>query len=361
MKLSLSVLACLVAAASAHEVGYVHSHEDGDHDHDHFHSHEEGGVERCGTEHDDDEAVRATEIAKRFHSKVCSQKALETINMCLDVNDPRKRLEVVVPTWYHVIHDGATGNITQAQLQAQFDQVNKDFAGLENPGSGAARMNIAFSLAGVTRTNNALWFSDLDRYETQIKEALAVDNTRNFNQYFGNFRAGLLGFCYFPNSFPESNFRHGCMNLYSSVPGGSSTGYNEGKTTTHETGHGIGLFHTFQGGCTGNGDQVDDTCNQASGTSGCPASRNSCPNNGCLDPIHNYMDYSTDRCMYEFTAGQSVRADEQLSTFRPSLYLSKDEIQAIKNVLPDAWDEAATFQVESEAKYVGKRAAKGFN
>jgi hypothetical protein len=356
MKLSITILAGIIAAGCAHE-----AHDDHMLSHSHDHVHGEGITERCGTEHDDDEALRATELAERFHAKVCSQKSLENINMCLDINDPRKRNEVVIPTWYHIIHDGNTGNLTDAQVQAQFEQVNKDFAGQENPGSGAARMNISFELAGVTRTNNGLWFSDLDRYETDIKRALAVDNTRNFNQYFGNFRAGLLGFCYFPNSFAESSFRHGCMNLYSSIPGGSSTGYNEGKTTTHETGHGIGLFHTFQGGCFGNGDQVADTCNQASGTSGCPASRNSCPNNGCNDPIHNYMDYSTDNCMYEFTPGQSARADQQLSTFRPSLYLSKDEIQAIKNVVPDAWDEAKSFQVESEAKYAAKRAAKGFN
>jgi len=357
MKFTLSVLAGLAVAASAHESHdhHVHSHEG------HSHINADGVAERCGTETDETEVIRATEIAQRFADKVCSQKSLESLNLCLSPTDPRKRRQPVdIPVWYHVIHDGNTGNLTNAQVQAQFDQTNKDFAGQENPGSGAAQMDITFTLAGVTRTNNGLWFSDIDRYETQIKTELAVDNTRNFNQYFGNFRAGLLGFCYFPNSFAESSFRHGCMNLFSSVPGGSSTGYNEGKTTTHETGHGIGLFHTFQGGCNGAGDQVSDTCNQVSGTSGCPASRNSCPNNGCLDPINNYMDYSTDTCMFEFTQGQNTRANQQLAAFRPSLYLSKDEIQAIKDVVPDAWEECNGFQAESEAKYVSKRLAKGF-
>jgi len=358
--MKLAILATLAVAASAHA---DHGHGDHLHAHGHdghVHAHEEG-QRSCGTEHSESEAEMATAIAQRFHDKVCSQKGLETLNLCLEPSDPRKRNQVVIPTWYHIIHDGNTGNLTEAQVQAQFDQVNKDFAGNENPGSGAAQMNIAFSLAGVTRTNNGQWFNDIQRFETAIKTELAVDNSRNFNQYFGNFRAGLLGFCYFPNSFAESSFRHGCMNLFSSVPGGSSTGYNEGKTTTHETGHGIGLFHTFQGGCFGNGDQVSDTCNQASGTSGCPGSRNSCPNNGCNDPINNYMDYSTDSCMFEFTPGQSARADQQLAAFRPSLYLSKDEIQAIRDVVPDAWEECTGFQAKSEANYAAKRVAQGFD
>lgn len=338
MKVTALALAALAASATAHE----------GHDHDH---------RECGTEHNEADMEEAIAVATRFQQRVCGNEALSGSRLC---TTDEKRAPVTIPVWYHIISSGNTGNMTDAQVQAQFDQTNKDFAGEEDQSiPGYAKMDITFSLAGITRTDNSQWFNDLERYETQIKSALAVDNTRNFNQYFGDFRAGLLGFCYFPNSFQESSFMHGCMNLYSSIPGGSSNGYNEGKTTTHETGHAIGLYHTFQGiGCSGSGDFVDDTCPQQSATNGCPNTAPASCGLSCRDPIHNYMDYSTDTCMTQFTPGQNDRANTQLATFRPSLYLSKAEIAAIGEHEPKAWDEAKTYSAKAEARYMAKKIEK---
>jgi len=79
--------------------------------------------------------------------------------------------------------------------------------------------------------------------------------------------------------------------LYTTAPGGSLRNYNLGGTVTHEVGHWLGLFHVFQGGCTGSGDMIADTPPQSTLTDGCPVGQDSCSGGG-VDSIHNYMDYS---------------------------------------------------------------------
>ncbi len=168
-------------------------------------------------------------------------------------------------------------------------------AQLQAMNSAYAPHNIQFALKGTTRTINANWAADGNGYEMTMKRALRQGTYRSLNLYFLKDMGDNLGYCYFPESASAGSttyIRDGCTILYSTVPGGSATNYNLGHTVTHEVGHWFGLYHTFQGGCTGSGDSVSDTPAQASASSGCPVGRDSCPSQAGLDPIHNYMDYS---------------------------------------------------------------------
>lgn len=220
--------------------------------------------------------------------------------------------EIVIPVRWHVIRKaaGGQGDISLTMIQDQIDVLNAAYAG----------QGFQFTLATVDRTTNSTWYTGCyGSAERKMKNALAVDPANNLNIYSCQPKNGILGYAYFPSSYAESNKLHGVVLLDQSLPGGSAAPYNDGDTATHEVGHYLGLYHTFQGGCTGSGDYVADTPAESSAAFGCPAGRDTCAGGGA-DPIHNFMDYTDDACMFEFSGGQMTRMQSMTSTYRPSLY-----------------------------------------
>jgi hypothetical protein len=224
---------------------------------------------------------------------------------------------ISIPVWVHVIRKDLTvagGNLPQSRIDAQIEVLNDSFAGR----TGGAKTGFRFTLAGVTRTTNASWFN-LTGYgqEIAMKTALKVGGPETLNIYTAKLGANLLGWAYLAQDADEVGVLDGVVVHFQTLPGGSFSIYSEGDTATHEVGHWIDLFHTFEGGCVGDGDRVDDTAPEASAAFFCPVGRDTCVGGG-PDPITNFMDYTQDSCMFEFTTGQAVRMQQAWAAYRAS-------------------------------------------
>jgi hypothetical protein len=219
---------------------------------------------------------------------------------------------------------GATINVywhtitnTSGQGAVSTQQINNQIAVLE---AAYSSYGYHFVLAGTNVTANNTWYNLTDgtTAERNMKNALRQGTADDLNLYSANLGDDLLGWATFPSDYRRSPKMDGVVLLFSSVPGGSAVPYNLGDTATHEVGHWMGLYHTFQGGCakqTNKGDMVADTPAEASPAFDCPVGRNTCSSPG-NDPITNFMDYTDDACMNQFTSGQGSRMDSAWVTYR---------------------------------------------
>jgi Pregnancy-associated plasma protein-A len=239
-----------------------------------------------------------------------------------------QQVTVQVQTYFHVITEKSKGNISDAVLQEQLTVLNDAFL----------PHGFSFRLMGTSRTTNSNWYTAgmTSSEQFDMKSTLRVGDASVLNVYFNNLSGDdLLGYATMPWKFKAAPEKDGVVVLFKSVPGDSLDSYYKGKILVHEVGHWLGLHHTFEADagyfqlvngflkliglrndCDGDGDKVKDTPAQRGPTYGCPKTRDSCPSKAGLDPIHNYMDYTDDRCKTEFTPGQGDRMKAMWNEYR---------------------------------------------
>jgi hypothetical protein len=235
---------------------------------------------------------------------------------------PKLSSVVRIPTYVHVIkgtHKGERVPAGPKRVRRVISIMNNAMAGNQSPASTPARYR--FTLKKIDYTKRDGWhhaFFNGPR-DQRMKRALHRGNERTLNFYInggGPRDEPVLGWSRFPWQYSSTpRLDHVSVN-FAALPGGKATHYNRGDTAVHETGHWLGLFHTFEGGCRGDGDLVPDTAPEAEPSYECETTRDTCTADTKNDPVRNVMDYSWDSCMNQFSRDQVNRMDVAYKKYR---------------------------------------------
>jgi hypothetical protein len=317
-----------------------------------FYSHAQVSI--CGTDALNYEA-RQLNPQLALEEQKANERTLEVIDQLNASGQQafgKKAGVIYIPVVFHVIHNGGTENITQAQIMDQLRVLNEDFRKIAGTNGAASTNGLAvdmefeFRLAqldpngnrhdGINRIQSTL----TENARNNVKSLISWPSDRYLNvwivksiQNTGQ-EGTVLGYAQFPYSMNSTPSTDGIV-LRADYTGTIITGNsnNAGRTLTHEAGHWIGLYHTFQDGCVGatpstcasQGDWVCDTPPVENATNGCLTSRTSC---GGQAMIENYMDYMDGKCANTYTGGQKSRAMAQMSIYRSKVYSDANLVAA---------------------------------
>lgn len=290
---------------------------------------------RCGST-----IYRNLEEARNPEIKQFREKLEEETRIWLEKHTEKSQIlnEVItIPVVVHVVYNRnqPEQNISDEQIISQIEALNADFRRMNSDTVNtpeifrnlAADTYIEFQLA--QRTPDGLPTNGITRTITDVEEFsfesdnIKYDNTggkniwnrdRYMNFWVCNLEQGYLGYAQYPGGNAATD---GVVVSYRNfgTTGTAQFPFNLGRTVTHEVGHWLNLVHTWgdEDNCDAT-DYVSDTPNQETAYYHCPGfPQSSCDSE---DMFMNYMDYTDDRCMNLFTAGQSHRMHATLNGFR---------------------------------------------
>lgn len=270
----------------------------------------------------------------------------------------RAKTEITIPVIVHVIWSEAEENISVNQINAQIAILNQDFRALNTDLSDVyvyysdkfADMEINFELAtidpvgnshsGIIRENvpPSFWSTTFENGRRKIcYEELGGSSAWCTSCYLNIWvvkeisNSAFAGLGIFPTQIGNDVPREedGVYIRYNRF--GRSLPNQLGRTTTHEIGHYLNLFHPWGANdpdddcnatiCCGDDlydDYVSDTEYQiVTYLNECPSGlQQSC---GQPDNYQNFMGYATDECLLMFTQGQKARVWDALMTYRSGL------------------------------------------
>lgn len=244
-----------------------------------------------------------------------------------------------IPVVFHIIHQGGTENISDAQVFDAMRILNEDFRMLNSTAantvsafqSDAADCEIEFRLA--QKDPNGICTNGIDRIlstETTVGDDGSKLNPWPRSKYLNIWvvkamSSGAAGYAYLPGSaFPSVDGIIILSTYIGSIGTGTPT---RSHALTHEIGHFLNLLHPWGNtndpgvDCSGS-DNVTDTpptegwtsCNLAGATCG-----------SALDNVQNFMEYAY--CPTMYTAGQKTRMRNALTSStgqRSSLWTSSN-------------------------------------
>ena len=270
-----------------------------------------------------------------------------------------------IPVVFHVMHSGEnvgdSTNLSSAQILSAITALNRDFrrdstldGGIADSGPLGVDAEIEFCIAqkdpsgnyttGITRHDMSgiqgyldsgvyhtasLWRSDVSMKSmvqwnpAQYMNVWVVNKIKNTkNIYSTGYTGGVIGYA----QFPGGNASKDGIVILSSATGNDPTGVNnynlasytdDGRILTHEVGHYLNLYHTFQSTsscspgtpCATSGDECCDTPPTTVGMG------NNCASPVCAGAnLENYMDYQNTACASDFTPNQVSRMRAVLSS-----------------------------------------------